>query len=105
MLSVGFSRPVWKSFRFKNYGARGSRDVVLTRKTQGLDDSGRRAQDVIMRRTQDARLRTQAGFWRVKARIALLSPSGQVVDGRMMIYSGSARPISTGHDVIYEVTC
>jgi hypothetical protein len=31
--------------------------------------------------------------------------SGQVGGGRMMIYSGSARPISTGHDVIYKVTC
>src|ERR1700678_3352553 len=57
---------------------------------------------------QDARLKTQKqgpGCTRVKVQIPLASPDGKVGSGQVMIYSGSAPPISSGPALIYLVTC
>ena len=54
--------------------------------------------------TQRSRLMSRV-VQRVKGRIAVSSPCGQVGSGQVMIYSGSARAISSVHGVIYLITC
>ena len=54
--------------------------------------------------TQRSRLMSRVGQ-RVKGRIALSSPCGQVGSGQVMSCSGSARAISSVHGVIYLITC